>query len=70
MSVYIFRVQRYAESAKNSKREKDNVLYPVEIKKSAHPTLDMTKTFSVLEKISGKEVGQGAIICQCEKNFP
>ena len=49
--------------------EKDNVLYPVEIKKSARPTLDMTKSFSVLEKISGKQVGQGAIICQCEKKL-
>ena len=47
--------------------EKDNVLYPIEIKKSALPTLDMAKHFSVLSKISGKTVGFGCILCQCDK---
>ena len=47
--------------------EKDNVLYPVEIKKSAQPSLDMAKNFSVLSKIAGKTVGQGCILCQCDK---
>ena len=47
--------------------EKDNILYPIEIKKSAHPTLDMAKHFSVLSKISEKTVGQGCILCQCNK---
>ncbi len=47
--------------------EKDNTLYPIEIKKSARPTLDMARHFSVLTKISGKAVGQGCILCQCEK---
>ncbi len=47
--------------------EKDNILYPIEIKKSAHPTLDMAKHFSVISKISEKTVGQGCILCQCNK---
>ena len=47
--------------------EKDNVLYPIEIKKSALPTLDMAKHFSVLSKISGKTVGLGCILCQYDK---
>ncbi len=47
--------------------EKDNTLYPVEIKKSAQPSPDMTKSFSVLNKISGKSVGQGCVLCQCDK---
>ena len=47
--------------------EKDNTLYPIEIKKSAHPTIDMAKHFSVLSKIAGVSVGQGCIICQCDK---
>ena len=47
--------------------EKDNVLYPVEIKKSAQPSLDMAKNFSVLSKIAGKTVGQGCILCLCDK---
>jgi len=49
--------------------EKDGVLYPVEIKKSSRPTKDMAKHFSVLNKIAGKTVGNGCIICQCEKKF-
>ena len=45
---------------------KDNILYPIEIKKSARPTIDMAKHFSVLSKIAGVSVGQGCIICQCD----
>ncbi len=47
--------------------EKDGILYPVEIKKSSRPALEITKSFSALKKISGKSVGQGCILCQCEK---
>ena len=47
--------------------EKDNVLYPIEIKKSASPGIEMAKHFSVLSKIASVSVGQGCIICQCEK---
>ena len=47
--------------------EKDNILYPIEIKKSAHPALEMAKHFSVLTKIPGKTVGSSCIICQCDK---
>ena len=47
--------------------EKDGVLYPIEIKKSSRPALDMTKSFGVLSRIPGKTVGTGCIICQCEK---
>lgn len=47
--------------------EKDNILYPIEIKKSAQPTIDMAKSLSVLHKIPGKTVGQGCILCQCDR---
>ena len=49
--------------------EKDGTLYPVEIKKTARPTIDMAKHFSVLKKIPGKKIGNGCIICQCEKKM-
>ena len=49
--------------------EKDGVLYPIEIKKSSRPTKDMAKHFSVLNKIVGKTVGNGCIVCQCEKKM-
>lgn len=40
----------------------NNKLYPFEIKKTASPTKEMIKNFSLLEK-SNKEVGTGGIIC-------
>ena len=49
--------------------EKDGVLYPIEIKKSALPTLDMAKSFKVLSKIGGKSVGQGCVLCQCDRRM-
>ena len=48
--------------------EKDNTLYPIEIKKSARPVIEMAKHFSVLSKLAGISVGQGCIICQCDKS--
>ena len=42
--------------------EADGLLHPIEIKKSANPTLSMVKNFDVLRK-SSVPVGQGAIIC-------
>lgn len=49
--------------------EKDGILYPVEIKKSSRPTMDMARHFSVLSKIPGKTSGNGCILCQCEKKM-
>lgn len=49
--------------------EKDNILYHIEIKKSARPGIEMAKHFSVLSKIAGLSVGQGCIICQCDKSL-
>lgn len=47
--------------------EKDGIVYPVEIKKSAHPDETMARNFSVLEKISGVSMGRGCILCQVER---
>lgn len=49
--------------------EKDNVLYPIEIKKSAQPSIEMAKNFSVLSKLSDVSAGPGCILCQCDKNL-
>lgn len=48
--------------------EKDNTLYPIEIKKSARPGIEMAKHFPVLSKLAGISIGQGCIICQCDKS--
>lgn len=47
--------------------EENGILYPIEIKKSANPTLSMAKTFKVLDKEIEKKRGQGAIICLYDK---
>lgn len=49
--------------------EKDGIVYPVEIKKTARPTIGMAKGFSALASISGKPIGQGCIICQADRLF-
>lgn len=50
--------------------ESGNTIYPVEIKKSGLVKKDWIKNFSVLEKIPGKQVGRGAVICLAEKRLP
>ena len=47
--------------------EENGVLHPIEIKKSANPTLSMAKAFKVLDKEIEKKRGQGAIICLYDK---
>lgn len=47
--------------------EKDNILYPIEIKKTAKPTKEMAKAFNQLDKMTNKERGLGVIICQYDK---
>jgi predicted AAA+ superfamily ATPase len=40
----------------------NNILYPIEIKKSGHPSKDAIKHFKVLEH-TGLETGNGSVIC-------
>lgn len=42
-------------------------LYPVEIKKTMNPNVRMAKTFSVLEKALGYEVGNQVILCMIDQ---
>jgi len=49
--------------------EHDNLIHPLEIKKSANPDRREIKKFSVLEKTSIKQ-GHGGIICMCEEVIP
>lgn len=49
--------------------ERNNVLYPVEFKKTASPSRTASKHFSVLEKLD-KTVGHGAVICLRETSIP
>ena len=42
--------------------EDNNILYPVEIKKSAEPGKDAIKNFIVLESLN-RTIGKGAVLC-------
>ena len=45
--------------------EESGVLYPIEIKKNASATADMTSAFQVLDQIPEKKRSTGAVICMC-----
>ena len=48
---------------------KNNVVYPIEIKKSANPGTEAIKNFSVVDKF-GMNVGNGGVICMKSELFP
>ena len=45
--------------------EENGVLYPIEIKQSASVTADETSAFTVLDKVTDKKRGTGAVVCTC-----
>jgi predicted AAA+ superfamily ATPase len=49
--------------------EENNLIHPLEIKKSANPDRREVKKFSVLQKTT-IETGAGGIICMCEEPVP
>lgn len=49
--------------------EYNGMLYPVEVKKTATPSLSSIKSFSALESLK-KPVGEGAVICLYKELFP
>ena len=49
--------------------EQNMTLYPVEVKKSATPSLTNVKNFDALKRLN-KDIGHGAIICLRERHIP
>lgn len=49
--------------------EENGILYPIEIKKSANPTLSMAKSFDVLDSIPDKKRGTGVILCRYDQKL-
>ncbi|MCI7476687.1 MAG: hypothetical protein MSA77_00405, partial [Selenomonadales bacterium] len=47
----------------------EDTIYPVEIKMSANPRLDMTSAFDILDKVKGKKRGQGTVLCMYENHL-
>ena len=50
--------------------ERGNTIHPIEIKKSGSVSKEWIKNFNVLDKIPGKQIGRGAVICLAEKRLP
>ena len=44
-------------------------LYPLEIKSTTHPRLEMAKNFSVLKETELVHVQTGTILCQIERDY-
>ncbi len=49
--------------------EQDGLLYPIEFKKSANPSINAANHFTLLERL-GQAVGPGAVICLKETDVP
>ena len=49
--------------------EKDQTLFPVEVKRGATPRRDWVRVFAALERL-GKPVGEGGVICLCPELMP
>ncbi len=49
--------------------EENNLIHPLEIKKSANPNQREVRKFSVLDK-TGLQEGHGGIVCMCEDVIP
>lgn len=47
--------------------EQNNILYPVEIKKTASPSSDDAKNFFITNRIKNIKIAQGIIICNCSQ---
>lgn len=45
----------------------DQTLYPVEIKIGSSPRKDWIKHFSVLQNLHELQIGEGTVICQCDR---
>lgn len=45
--------------------EENGKLYPIEIKKGTAVTADQTSAFTILDKVTDKQRGMGAIVCLC-----
>jgi predicted AAA+ superfamily ATPase len=52
--------------------QQDRTLYPIEIKKTAQPTRDAVRHFTVLQNLgpSGYGIGPGALICLAQTRLP
>ncbi|MDR1196356.1 MAG: ATP-binding protein [Endomicrobium sp.] len=50
--------------------ERNNTLYPIEVKKTASPDVSDFKNFSLLENFKSKQTGTGAVICMYPEAMP
>ncbi|MBQ9609869.1 MAG: ATP-binding protein [Lachnospiraceae bacterium] len=58
-------MESYEEAEIDFIIEENGILYPIEIKQKSKVSADMANTFKVLDKVSDKKRGSGAVICMC-----
>ena len=49
--------------------ESADTLYPIEIKMSASPQINMARNFAAIDEVPGKKRGTGAILCQYDRKL-
>ena len=47
--------------------ERNNTIYPVEIKKTATPTPEDARNFFIMNRLKNVRIGEGTIICNCSQ---
>ena len=57
-------IETYEENEIDLIIEENGILYPIEIKKTTNPKVEMTSAFDVLDKDINKKRGTGVIICR------
>lgn len=72
-NIYYYRDDKDEKDEKDEKEidliiEKNGILHPIKINKTANPRKEHIEDFSVLAKISGISVGKGCLVCMYDKN--
>lgn len=61
------RNELFNKITKDNYIEENGTIYPIEIKMTTKPSLDMISAYSVLKKVKNKNIGNAAIICNVEE---
>lgn len=68
-NVHLYHIRNKETDEIDLIMEKNDTLYPIEIKKTSTPRREMLKTFRMLDGL-GSKVGSGGIICTYDKLMP
>ena len=69
VNVHLYHIRNKETDEIDLIMEKNDTLYPIEIKKTSTPRREMSKTFRMFDGL-GSKVGSGGIICTYDKLVP